>query len=87
MNEFEKARRVFRRNKAKQAWWIVVSLIVATTLTGLTSDAGAVRVAQIGPTLGMLLAAPVGVILGYMGFSAWEARSQPDAYRQENLDK
>lgn len=87
MNEFEKARRVFRRNKAKQAWWIVVSLIAAITFVGLVSDAGAARVAQIGPTLGMLLAAPVGIILGYMGFSAWEARSQSDAYRQENSDK
>lgn len=84
MNEFEKARRIFRRNKAKQAWWIVVTLIAAVTLIGLSSDSGASRVEKIGPTLAMLLAAPVGIILGYMGFSAWEAKSQPDAYKHEN---
>lgn len=81
MNEFEQARRMFRRNKAAQAWWIVVALISAVALIGLLSDAGAARVEKIGPTLGMLLAAPVGIILGYMGFSAWEARSQ------ETMDK
>jgi hypothetical protein len=75
MNTLEHDRRLFRRKKAAQAWWIIVVLIVLVTSVGLFSDSGAARVEKIGGTLGMLMAAPVGILLGYMGFSAWEARS------------
>jgi len=77
-SQWELSRRKFRRDTARQAWWAILFVLFTTLLVGVFSDSGAVRVSQFGPIIASMMVAPVSIVLGYLGVSAWEARgSQP----------
>lgn len=71
-DQWELARRVFRRDTAKQAWWSILAVLFATLVAGLFFDAGADRLSKFGSVLATMMVAPVSIVLGYLGVSAWE---------------
>lgn len=71
-DQWELARRVFRRDTAKQAWWSILVVLFTTMVAGLFFDSGAARLAQFGTVLATMMVAPVSIVLGYLGVSAWE---------------
>lgn len=75
------SRRLFRRRKAQQAWWLIVAITVLTLAVGFSSNDGAARVEKVWPALAVLLGPLAGVMVTYFGASAWEAKSpnQPPA--------
>lgn len=77
-------RRLFRRSTARQAWWFVVGAGSLVLIVGLSTDAGADRVAKIWPVLPVVLGAPAGIVLGYLGVSAWEAKASTGGSRYED---
>ena len=81
-DQWEQARRVFRRDTAKQAWWSILVTLFATLVAGLFFDVGADRLAKFGPVLATMMVAPVSIVLGYLGVSAWENKlTSPDQER------
>lgn len=72
VDQWELARRTFRRDTARQAWWAILVVLFATLVAGLFFDAGADRISKFGSVLATMMVAPVSVVLGYLGVSAWE---------------